>query len=83
VVRRDAGARARVLSAAALGTPTVLVLGIVVATLVDATGGASGQWIGLVLVAALLASFLLLYVPVRFGMRAEWRESLGRSGKDV
>lgn len=78
ILRRGATARTRVLSASALGLLAALGLGIVVLTIADAHGGASGLLVAPIILAAVALAFLLLYVPMRLGMRAEWRESLGR-----
>ena len=78
ILRRGATARTRVLSASALGLLAALGLGIVVLTVADAHGGASGLLVLPIILAAVALAFLLLYVPMRLGMRAEWRESLGR-----
>ena len=76
VLRRGTPARTRVLAAAALGLLAALGLGIVGMTVADAHGGASGLGALPIILGALGVSFLLLYVPMRLGMRAEWRESL-------
>ena len=78
ILRRGATARTRVLAASAVGLLAALGLGIVVLTLADAHGGASGLLVLPIILGAVAVAFLLLYVPMRLGMRAEWRESLGR-----
>lgn len=81
VLRRGTGIRTRVFSAAALGLLSLLGLGIAIATIADADGGRAGAWIWLAIVGGLVLSFLMLYVPARLGMRAEWRETIGRSNE--
>lgn len=75
ILRRGVPPRSRVLSAVALALPAVLSLGIVVMTIADADGGSSGNWAWFIVLQALVLPFLMLYVPLRFGLRAEWRES--------
>ena len=75
MLRRGASARSRILSASVLSLLAVLGLGMALVTIVDADGGSSGNWIGAAIVAGFMLSFLTLFVPVRLGMRAEWRES--------
>lgn len=70
-------ARSRLLAAAALGMTAILALGIVLVTVVDAGGGASGNWVWLVVLAMFVVPFLMLYVPLRLGLRAEWRDVAG------
>lgn len=81
ILRRDATTRTRVLAASAVGLLAALGLGIVVLTIADAHGGASGLLVAPIILIAVVVAFLLLYVPMRLGMRAEWRESLGREKK--
>jgi hypothetical protein len=78
ILKPGTAARTRVLSASALGLLAALGMGIIVNTIIDAAGGRSGLWAVPIIGGAVLLSFLLLYVPMRLGMRAEWRESLGR-----
>ncbi len=73
---RRVPARSLVLSSAALGLIAPLGLGLTIITVADANGGASGNLIVVPILAGLALSFLLLYVPVRLGLRAEWRASL-------
>lgn len=75
VLRSGAPARSRLLTAVALLLPTLLALGIVAMTVADARGGSSGNWMWLLLLGVFVAPFLMLYVPLRLGLRAEWRES--------
>ncbi len=75
ILRRGTPARSRVLSAVALALPAVLSLGVVMMTIADADGGSSGNKVLFILLAALVLPFLMLYIPLRFGLRAEWRES--------
>lgn len=75
VLRRGASARSRILSASVLSLLTVLGLAMTLVTIADADGGSSGNWIGAAILAGFTLSFLLLYIPLRLGMRAEWRES--------
>lgn len=75
VLRRGTSARTRILSAAALGLVSSLGFGIAVFTVADADGGRSGNWMWLVILGSLVLSFLLLYVPTRLGIRAEWRDA--------
>lgn len=75
ILRRGVPARSRVLSSVALTLPAVLSLGVVMMTIADADGGSSGNQVWFILLAALVLPFLMLYVPLRFGLRAEWRES--------
>jgi len=75
--RRGVSSRSRVLSASVLGLLASLGLGLAVITVADADGGASGNYILLAIVAGLALAFLLLYVPTRLGLRADWRASLG------
>lgn len=83
VLRRDVSARSRLLAAAGLGMEAVLVLGIAAVTVADANGGASGNWVLLVVLATLAVPFLMLYMPLRAGLRAEWREVRGQNGRSV
>ena len=76
VLRRGTSARTRVLSAASLALISALGLGISIATVADADGGRAGGWIWAVIAGGLVLSFLALYVPVRLGMCAEWREAM-------
>lgn len=78
ILRTGTPARTRVLYASGLGLLTALGAGIVGITIADAEGGRSGAWTLGIIAGALLLSFALLYIPMRLGMRAEWRESLGR-----
>jgi len=73
---RRVPARSLVLSAAALGLIAPLGLGLTIITVADADSGASGNLIVVPILAGLALSFLLLYVPVRLGLRADWRASL-------
>lgn len=75
VVRGRIDARSRMLSSAALAFPTTLALGIGAITVADADGGASGNLTLVVIACALALAFVLLYVPSRLGLRAEWREA--------
>ena len=75
VLRRGASARARILSASVLALLTALGLGMALVTIADAGGGASGNWIFGAIAGGFLLSFLTLFVPLRVGLRAEWRES--------
>lgn len=75
ILRRGASARSRILSASVLSLLTALGLGMTLVTIADADGGASGNWIGAAILGGFALSFVLLYVPVRLGMRAEWRDS--------
>ena len=79
LLSRRAGARDRVLAAAALALISSLGLGITVITVADADGGASGNYTLLVIVAGLALSFLLLYVPSRISLKAEWRQAARQS----
>ncbi len=74
LLRAGTPARSRILSAAALSLLSAIGLGITVITVIDANGGASGDYIWVAIVAGVVLSFLLLYVPARLGLRAEWRE---------
>ncbi len=76
VLRPATPARTKILSAAALSLLGAIGLGVMVMTIADADGGASGNWMWLVILGGLAVSFLELYVSARLGMRAEWRESL-------
>jgi hypothetical protein len=76
VLRPGTGARTRVLSAASLALISALGLGISIATVADADGGRTGGWIWAVILGGFVLSFLTLYVPVRLGMHAEWREAV-------
>lgn len=62
---------------------TVLVLGIAAVTVADANGGASGNWILLVVLATVVVPFLMLYMPLRAGLRAEWREARTQTGRSI
>ncbi|MDO8848500.1 MAG: DUF1648 domain-containing protein [Coriobacteriia bacterium] len=73
---RRVPARSLVLSSAALGLIAPLGLGLTIITVADADGGASGNLIVVPILVGLALSFLLLYVPVRLGLRADWRASL-------
>ena len=77
VLRPGASPRSRIFSAAVLVLLSALGLGIALVTIADADGGSSGSWIWAVIVVGLVLSFLLFYVPVRLGLSAEWRDSLG------
>jgi hypothetical protein len=76
MLRRGTPAKTRLLTASALGLLAALGVGVIGVTIADADGGQSGLWVAAIIVAALAAGFGLLYVPMRLGMRAEWRESL-------
>lgn len=78
LVLRRSGKRERVLSAAALGLVAMFGLGLTWFTVSDANGGATGGYIWLMILAGVVLSFLLLYVPSRLGLRAEWREASRR-----
>lgn len=75
VLRRGASARSRILSASVLALLAALGLAMTLVTIADADGGSSGNWIGAAILGGFLLSFLTLYVPLRLGLRAEWRES--------
>ena len=75
LLTRGASARSRLLTAAAYGVVTSLALGIISMTVADADGGSSGSYAWLGLIGALAVPFLMLYVPMRLGLRAEWRQS--------
>lgn len=75
VLRRGAPARSRILTASVLVLLTALGLGIALVTIADADGGAAGNWIFGAIAGGFLLSFLTLFVPLRLGLRAEWRES--------
>jgi hypothetical protein len=75
VLRRGASARSRILSASVLSLLAALGLGMTLVTIADADGGSSGTWILAAIVGGFALSFLTLFVPLRLGMRAEWRES--------
>jgi hypothetical protein len=81
ILRRRTSARSRLLSAAALAMEAVLVLGIAVLTVLDANGGASGNWMWLVVLGVLVVPFFMLYVPMRRGLHAEWREVVPSDGE--
>ncbi len=81
ILRPQVSARSRLLAAAGLGMETVLVLGITAVTVADANGGASGNWILLVVLATVVVPFLMLYMPLRAGLRAEWREARTQDGR--
>jgi hypothetical protein len=83
VLRAGTPGRTRVLAASALALLTSICLGLVAMTVADADGGNSGPWALAVIGGGLAVSFLVLYVPLRFGMRAEWREDLGPEKGDV
>lgn len=72
-----ANARARVLSAAVLAVLSSIALGVAAVTIADARGGSHGNVLALVILGSLALSFLLLYVPSRLGLRAEWRDAVG------
>jgi len=76
VLRRGTPKRSRVLTAAAFGLIAVVGLGLALITVVDARGGSSGGYMVAVILAGLGVSFLLLYVPARLGLRAEWQATL-------
>lgn len=73
ILKRDTPVRSRLLAAAGLGMGAILVLGITLVTIADANGGASGNWVLLVVFGMFAVPFLMLYVPLRIGLRAEWR----------
>lgn len=77
VLRVGTPKRTRVLAASALTLIALIGLGLMVMTVADADGGWSGLWAPVIIAAGLAASFAALYVPMRLGMHAEWRESLG------
>jgi hypothetical protein len=68
-------ARSRLFTAVALTLPGLIALGVSIMTVADADGGASGGYAWLVVLGALVVPFFMLYVPLRLGLRAEWRES--------
>lgn len=76
VMRPSVGQRGRVVAASAAGFLGVLGVGITAMTIADADGGASGNYMCLLLPAAFAIAFLLLLVPARLGVRAEWRDAL-------
>lgn len=84
VLRRGGTKRARIVSASALGLVSTLGLGLAALTVADAGGGRSGPWVMPVILAGLALSFALLYVPLRLGLRAQWREatSAHKKGED-
>jgi hypothetical protein len=82
VLRRGIPARTRVLAAAVLGLLSSLGAAIAAITVADARGGGHGNWMVLVILGAVAVSFLVLYLPVRAGMRAEWRDSLAAPGEE-
>lgn len=75
ILRGRVDARSRMISSAALAFPVTLALGIGAITVADADGGASGNLTLVVIACAVVLAFLLLYVPSRLGLRAEWREA--------
>ena len=75
VLRRGASARSRILSAAVLALLAALGTGMALVTIADADGGATGNWIVAAILGGFALSFLTLYIPLRLGLRAEWRES--------
>jgi len=81
ILCRRTSARSRLLSAAALAMEAVLVLGIAVLTVLDANGGASGNWMWLVVLGVLVVPFFMLYVPMRAGLHAEWRAAVPPGGE--
>jgi len=81
LLRGGPPARSRLLAAAALGMTVILVLGIVLVTVIGAGGGASGNWVWLVVLAMFVVPFLMLYIPLRLGLRAEWRGVGGSDGE--
>lgn len=82
VLRRGTPARTRVLTAAVLGLLSPLGAAIAAITVADARGGSHGGWMVPVIAGAVAVSFLVLYLPVRAGMRAEWRDSLAAPGEE-
>ena len=76
VLRAHQPKRSRVLAASALTLLGACGVGIIGMTVADAHGGASGGWALPTILAGVVLSFLVLFVPMRLGMRAEWRESL-------
>ncbi|MBN2247339.1 MAG: DUF1648 domain-containing protein [Coriobacteriia bacterium] len=81
LLRRGTPARSRLLAAAALGMAATLAFGIAVVTVADANGGASGNWVLLVVLGMFAVPFLMLYVPLRLGLRAEWRAAVPTNGE--
>lgn len=81
LLRRGTPARSRVLGAAGLSMVAILVLGIVLVTVADANGGASGNWMWLVVFSMFAVPFLMLYIPLRLGLRAEWRSAARSDGE--
>lgn len=75
VLRRGASARSRILSASVLALLATLGFGMTVVTIADSDGGASGSWVFAAIVGGFVLSFLSLFVPLRLGLRAEWRQS--------
>ena len=82
ILPRSTSARSRLLAAAGLGMAAILVLGITLVTIADASGGASGNWVLLVVFSMFAVPFLMLYVPLRIGLRAEWRGAVSSDDRE-
>lgn len=82
IIKRGTPPRSRLLAAAGLSMAAILVLGIVLVTVADADGGASGNWVWLVVLGMFVAPFLMLYVPLRLGLQAEWRDAISPDDKE-
>lgn len=82
ILRRGTPQRSRLLAAAGLGMAAILVLGIALVTIADANGGASGNWVLLVVFGMIAVPFLMLYVPLRAGLRAEWRGAISSDDRE-
>ncbi|MHB1135755.1 MAG: DUF1648 domain-containing protein [Coriobacteriia bacterium] len=82
ILKRGTPARSRLLAAAGLGMAAILVLGIALVTIADANGGASGDWVLLVVLGMFAVPFLMLYVPLHLGLRAEWRGAISSDDRE-
>lgn len=84
MLRADRPARRRVATAVGLTFTTVLALGIAILTVRDANGvNASGNLMWAVVLLVVILSFMVLFVPARSGLAAEWRRSLVDADVDV
>ena len=82
IIKRGTPPRSRLLAAAGLSMTAILVLGIALVTIADADGGASGNWVLLVVIAMFVVPFLILYVPLRLGLQSEWRDAISSEEKE-
>lgn len=76
LLRSDAERAGEAAALEAVGDPAVYAAGVL-----DANGGASDNWMWLVVLGVLAVPFFMLYVPTRAGLHAEWREAIASDGE--